>query len=131
MPVLPSASGLSAITQGLKDVYSPVAETLGETMAEFTPRGGEELYNIGKRAAQGVVDPLESAYQTVRAKLSGGGGGRPPAQWGTFNPPPWKGFPPTSPEAELATKLSPYGEGAVMPSAARPSELDLSKIRVR
>jgi hypothetical protein len=50
--------------------YAPVAETLGEVNPEFTPTGGEGLYNVGKSLARQVRDPLEAAYE--RIKLMGG-----------------------------------------------------------
>ena len=40
-------------------------ETLGETHPEYTPAGGEELYNVGKQGLQKLSDPVEQAYQRI------------------------------------------------------------------
>ncbi len=43
---------------------SPAAETLGEVLSDFTPVGGEALYNVGKGAVvhQPSQDPSIAAY---------------------------------------------------------------------
>lgn len=45
----------------------PVQETLGERMAEFAPQGGEEMYNVARRALKPVMDPLEATYERIKA----------------------------------------------------------------
>lgn len=83
---------------------------LGARLAEFAPKGGEEVYNLSREAAPKTGDIMEQVYQRGLAKL----GGRGPA------------LPSAAPESTLGTMLSPYGEGGLMPSAMRPSELDLT-----
>lgn len=43
------------------------AATLGSQAAEFTPQGGEALYNAGKGAVQKAADPAVAAYQRILA----------------------------------------------------------------
>jgi hypothetical protein len=47
MPGPPALSALRSILPGINRIR-PVMETLGERGAEFTPVGGEALYNLGK-----------------------------------------------------------------------------------
>lgn len=43
--------------------FSLPAETLGESLPEFTPRGGEGMFNVGRRGAgAATVDPADAAY---------------------------------------------------------------------
>ena len=46
-------------------------ETLGEQLPEFTPRGGEGLYNVGRQAP--TRDPMEGFYQQMMTKMGGRG----------------------------------------------------------
>lgn len=52
--------------QGLAEAISdaaPAAQTLGELLPEYTPRGGEALYNIGRQMTPRTSSPLaESAF---------------------------------------------------------------------
>lgn len=43
----------------------PVQETLGEINPEFTAVGGEGLYNTGKEAMRGLMDPAVHAYMRI------------------------------------------------------------------
>jgi hypothetical protein len=43
-------------------------DSLGESMAEFTPRGGEEMFNAGRAGLKALVDPVESVYGRLLAK---------------------------------------------------------------
>lgn len=49
---------------------APVAETLGEMAPDFTPVGGEGLYNVARGGVRKATDAVESAY---RALLQRGG----------------------------------------------------------
>ncbi len=66
---------------GLTRALAPRAETLGETTAEFTPQGGEGIYNIARPTGKQPIDPKDAAYLRVMgtmgrpATVSGGGGG--------------------------------------------------------
>lgn len=51
---------------------APVAETLGERAAEFTPVGGEAIYNAGRGATQSS-DAMESLYQHLMRTMGGRG----------------------------------------------------------
>lgn len=46
-------------------------ETLGERAAEFTPRGGEGMYNTGKNLHK--MEPLDGFYQNLLQNLGGRG----------------------------------------------------------
>ena len=48
---------------------APVMETLGETHPDFTPVGGEGLYNVGREAVRGLADPLLNAYTKLRGTM--------------------------------------------------------------
>ncbi len=48
---------------------APVMETLGETNPEFTPMGGEGLYNVGKEAIHGLMDPALRAYTKLMGTM--------------------------------------------------------------
>ena len=48
-------------------MFNPVAETLGEVAPDFTPVGGEGLYNAGKAAAKPATDPVIEAYTRILA----------------------------------------------------------------
>lgn len=63
------ASEAPEAIQGLSKAI-PAAETLGESLPEFTAVGGEGLYNVAKGAVKGVMDPVEAAYARI---LSRGG----------------------------------------------------------
>ena len=93
MPILPlAASGGSAVLRGLRGLFrrptapvgaaralpgaseassrvAPVMETLGEVSPEFTPQGGEALYNMGRKAVQGLAGPTERAYQRLASMM--------------------------------------------------------------
>jgi hypothetical protein len=74
VPMLAAGRGVPAAMQGLAEVAPtmgrtttrvlPAMETLGETMAEFTPRGGEALYNIGKRGMGATRDVVNDSMVT-------------------------------------------------------------------
>lgn len=50
----------------------PAMETLGEVSPEFTPVGGEEMYNVGKGATEAPqLSPLQKAYQNIMTKRGG------------------------------------------------------------
>jgi len=49
--------------------HMPVAETLGEVSPEFTPQGGEALYNVGKGALGRTADPMESVYAKIMSRM--------------------------------------------------------------
>ena len=54
--------------QGLQRGMSarPTAmETLGELNPEFTPVGGEGIYNVAKRGLQQIADPAMEAYHNL------------------------------------------------------------------
>lgn len=90
MPMLPGGvlAGLrNAVGSGLGDVAEtaprasvpqweashrafPVQETLGESHPDFTPVGGEGLFNVAKQGLHDLVDPAYAAY----LKLLGQGG---------------------------------------------------------
>lgn len=44
---------------------APVAETLGEMAPDFTPVGGEGLYNVARGGVRKAGDAIESAYQSL------------------------------------------------------------------
>lgn len=44
---------------------APVAETLGEMSPEFTPAGGEGLYNVARGGVRKATDAVESAYHAL------------------------------------------------------------------
>lgn len=48
---------------------APVRETLGEINPEFTPMGGEGLFNVGKEAVQGLIDPAVKAYLRIMSTM--------------------------------------------------------------
>lgn len=48
---------------------TPVQETLGEMRPDFTPVGGEDMYNVGKRAVQGLSDPVLQAYHKILGSM--------------------------------------------------------------
>lgn len=50
---------------------APVAETLGEMAPDFTPVGGEGLYNVAKGATRKAGDSVDAAYQALMARLGG------------------------------------------------------------
>ena len=67
-----AAVGAAKALPGLSEASSrmaPVAETLGEISPEFTPQGGETMYNMGRKAIQGLADPTERAYQRLAGML--------------------------------------------------------------
>lgn len=59
----------SRTIDNLPRVQTMAQETLGELNPEYTAVGGEGLYNIGKRAVQGLVDPAQQAYQRIMATM--------------------------------------------------------------
>ena len=62
--------GLSRAIPGLTPrPYASVTETLGELLPEYTPRGGEAMYNMGQGAGAGVADPVAAeAFRKFVAK---------------------------------------------------------------
>lgn len=54
---------------GLQGALRPASETLGEVSPEFTPVGGEGMYNAGKAGLQKIADPMESVYQKIRGTM--------------------------------------------------------------
>lgn len=46
--------------------YAPVAETLGETLPEFTAVGGEALYNAGRQAGPNIVKLAAEGTRNVK-----------------------------------------------------------------
>ena len=61
LPVKGLAGAISAI--------APQAQTLGELLPEYTPVGGEALYNIGRAPVPRVPNPLnESAFLRYASK---------------------------------------------------------------
>ena len=56
MPLAPFGTAAMQALRGLykpaQRVVAPLMETLGEQMAEFTPRGGEAMYNLGRKLQQ-------------------------------------------------------------------------------
>lgn len=52
---------------------APMAETLGERAAEFTPAGGEAMYNIGKGAGQPGAG-MDGMYDLLMKRFGGRGG---------------------------------------------------------
>ncbi len=52
---------------------APHMETLGESAAEFTPMGGEGLYNAGRGAMNQNPDAMESLYQHLMRTMGGRG----------------------------------------------------------
>lgn len=67
--VAEAAKGASELFPGMREYFGPVQETLGEYMPDFTPVGGESMYNIGKQALKGVSDPLEWAYKRIQSTM--------------------------------------------------------------
>ena len=54
--------GLQRGIQGLTPrQYSPATETIGETIPEFPPRGGEAMLNIGRSSIPRPMNPLSEA----------------------------------------------------------------------
>lgn len=47
----------------------PVAETLGEVNPDFTPTGGEELFNAARSGLHKAMDPVEAAYHTIMSRM--------------------------------------------------------------
>ena len=47
---------------------APATETLGERAAEFTPIGGEELYNTARPLTRKASSALEAIYQNLLAR---------------------------------------------------------------
>ena len=47
MPMPPALQGLSSAIPAMRRIL-PAAETLGEVLPDFTPVGGEAMYNLGK-----------------------------------------------------------------------------------
>ncbi len=73
MPMLPQ--GILGPLRGLLGAKAPMtpainaAETLGEANPEFTPVGGEGLYNVAKTGVKAVTDPLEHVYAKILATM--------------------------------------------------------------
>lgn len=55
------------MTPEITSLGAPV-ETLGERAADFTPVGGEGLYNVARTGLKKVMDPAEAAYHAILAK---------------------------------------------------------------
>lgn len=63
----PIAKGLGAGAGAIGEAAGPAAETLGEVSPEFTPQGGEGMYNAAKAYTR-YTDPQETAYQAILAR---------------------------------------------------------------
>ena len=70
MPMGPSIQALGRILgpsggQILRRAQ-PAMETLGERLPDFTPIGGESMFNAGRKVYNTVKEPLEAAYQRIK-----------------------------------------------------------------
>lgn len=76
MPMPPVTSMLAGLRDAMPMIseaserIAPVAETLGEINPQFTPAGGEGLYNVAK---EGIKHPVDSALAAYHAILARGG----------------------------------------------------------
>lgn len=48
--------------------FNPIQETLGEMSSEFTPVGGESMFNMGRPPAPSIEDPVERAYKAIKSR---------------------------------------------------------------
>lgn len=64
--------GMFSGPRNVGNLYGPTAkaaETLGEGVAEFTPVGGEAMYNVARQGLQKAADPMESVYKAIMSKM--------------------------------------------------------------
>ena len=89
----PSVTSLGNLAVPALRRAAPVVETLGEVDPQFTPTGGEELFNVNRGGAVNKLnDPMEAAYQRYLAK-----GGAPTGAIPSSSP-----VPTATPTAEYA-----------------------------
>lgn len=67
------ASAIDALSRMVRQYAGPVQETLGETHPDFTPMGGEQMYNIARGGVHKAGDAALDAYHALIAKLGGTG----------------------------------------------------------
>lgn len=65
------ANGLQTLIDMGRKYYGPVQETLGENHPDYTPMGGEGMFNIARSGVNGAKDALESAYHSLMPKFGG------------------------------------------------------------
>lgn len=70
-PEQKGASALDMLSRLAREYHGPVQETLGEVHPDFTPVGGEGLYNVAKGAVLKAGDTAETAYRALMSKLGG------------------------------------------------------------
>lgn len=67
------ASALGGLMDIMKEYSGPAQETLGEWHPDFTPMGGEGLYNVAKGGVRRAGDAIELAYHNLMPKFGGVG----------------------------------------------------------
>lgn len=71
-PAIRALGGLLGGSRGnIARRSAPVMETLGERIPDFTPVGGEAMYNAGRQAPRAMAEPMEGVYQRI-SQLRGG-----------------------------------------------------------
>lgn len=64
----PSAVDAAGVgMNAMRGMLEPVTEKLGERLPQFTPVGGEDLYNAGRQGPHTLIDPAYKAYLRIMA----------------------------------------------------------------
>lgn len=69
--VMGGVNALDTLIDMGRKYYGPIQETLGESNPDFTPVGGEGMFNIARGATRKAGDALESAYHNLMPRLGG------------------------------------------------------------
>lgn len=66
---LEALKGLWRGKTGTPTAPPEIGTPLGQMNPEFTPVGGEGLYNMGRQAGKAIADPAENIYKVLMSRM--------------------------------------------------------------